>query len=149
MAKRRTKQDMQKAANTCRLFLLSDNNPHTAYEQYIKDHMLSGQPMPYYIQGIKDFITASKLLESDILAIKKEKERSENQLAEKQSDMELIKSLDVKLVMQAYKTSSGNAKLELCNLANMVHAKDFTGITQSEIYTAKEFQLIKESRYTS
>jgi len=73
MAKRRTKSDMQKAANTSRLFLLSDNNPHTAYEQYIKDHLLSGNPFPYYIAGIKDFITASKLLKSDILAIKQKR----------------------------------------------------------------------------
>ena len=104
--------------------------------------MLSGQPFPYYISGIKDFITASKLLESDILAIRKEKERSESQFNEKQSDMELIKNLSIESVLKAYKQAEGNQKLELCNLANMVHAKDFTGITQSEIYTAKKFQLI-------
>jgi len=142
MAKRRTKSDMQKAANTCRLFLLADNNPHTAYNQYIKEHLLSGQSFPYYIAGIKDFITASKVLESDILSIKAERERSESRENEKQTELEKIKSLSIEQVLKAYKQAEGNQKLELCSLSMMVYRQDFTGITQSEIYTAKEFQLI-------
>jgi len=142
MTKRRTKQDMAKAANTCRLYLLSDNNPHHAYDQYIKDHLLSGRSFPYYIQGIKDFITASKLLESDIMAIKAERERSKNQGNEKQTELEKIKSLSIEQVLKAYKQAEGNQKLELCSLSMMVYRQDFVGLNQSEIRTAKEFQLI-------
>lgn len=139
---RRTKADMQKAANTCRLYLVSDNNPHRAWDTYIKDHLEQNRPLPHYISGIKDFITASKLLEQDIQQIKTEKERSESQDQNNKSDLEFIKSLDIKLVFKAYKEAEGETKLELCNLVNMLHAKDFAGITQSEIYTAKELQLI-------
>jgi hypothetical protein len=36
------------------------NNPHKAYDEYIKYHLLSGKSLPEDIKGIKDFITASK-----------------------------------------------------------------------------------------
>jgi hypothetical protein len=39
------------------------NNPHKAYDEYIKYHLLSGKPMPEDITGIKDFIKASKPVE--------------------------------------------------------------------------------------
>jgi len=139
MTKRRTKSEMVQAADTCRSYLLSDNNPHRAWDQYISYHLKNNLQLPYYIHSIKDFITASKVLDQDIQAIKKEKERSENQKENKKSDLELIKSLDIKIVMQAYRNAIGDKKLELCTLVNMLHAKDFTGITQSEIYTAKEY----------
>ena len=36
------------------------NNPHKAYDEYIKYHLLSGERLPEDIKGLKDFITASK-----------------------------------------------------------------------------------------
>jgi len=134
---------MTKAANTCRLYLIQESNPHKAFEQYIKDHMISGQPMPYYIQGVKDFITASKVLESDILAIKAERERVENREESKQTDLDKIKLLDAMVIFQTYKIAKTNEqKMELCDLYHSVNSKEFNGITESQIYMAKEYQLI-------
>ena len=37
----------------------TDNNPHKAYDEYIKYHLLSGIIFPSDVTGIKDFIIAS------------------------------------------------------------------------------------------
>lgn len=142
MANRRTKSDLQKVASICRLYLIQENDPHKAWDQYIKDHMEQNKLIPTYITGIRDFIKASKILEHDIQVIKKDKEQQEIHKINKENDMDTIKKLDINLVMQAYRNAEGDRKLELCNIANMVNLKDFRGITQSEIYTAKEL-LIK------
>jgi len=38
----------------------TNNNPHKAYDEYIKYHLLSGRQFPEDVKGIKDFIKASK-----------------------------------------------------------------------------------------
>lgn len=139
MAKRRTKQDMLQAAELCQSYLLeTNNNPHKAYDQYIKDNLLRGQLFPHYISGIKDFIKASKQLEIDLKQIRLEREREEKSKNTMEENLERIKTLDRQKVMEEFKTAEGNRKLNLCTLATMLHYQDFRGITQSEIYTAME-----------
>ena len=61
MAKRRDKHDMEQMRDTVNSYLLlNDNNPHAAYNGLIKDHLLSGKNLPYYVNGLKDFIAVSK-----------------------------------------------------------------------------------------
>lgn len=38
----------------------TNNDPHKAWDEYIKYHLLSGKPFPEDIKGIQDFIKASK-----------------------------------------------------------------------------------------
>ena len=38
----------------------TNNDPHKAYDEYIKYHLLSGNPFPKDVKGITDFIKASK-----------------------------------------------------------------------------------------
>jgi len=139
MAKRRTKQDMQQAAELCQSYLLAtNNNPHKAYDQYIKDNLLKGQLFPHYINGIKDFIKASKQMEVDLKEIRQEREQIEKSKNTMEENLERIKTLDRQKVMEEFKKAEGNRKLNLCTLATMLHFRDFTGINQSEIYTALE-----------
>lgn len=148
---RRTKSEMRQAAELCQSYLLvTNNNPYKAYDQYIKDYLLYGKILPYYISGIKDFIKASikdfikasKQMEIDLQQIRQEREREAQRKITAEENLEKIKNLDIKLVMEEFKKAEGNRKLNLCTIANMLHFKDFTGINQSEIYTALE--LIKD-----
>ena len=38
----------------------ADNNPHKAYDEYIKYHLLAGKQLPEDVKGLKDFMKASK-----------------------------------------------------------------------------------------
>ncbi len=38
----------------------NDNDPHEAWDEYIKYHLLSGKPFPDDVKGLQDFIKASK-----------------------------------------------------------------------------------------
>ncbi|HZK71207.1 MAG TPA: hypothetical protein VFD03_06775 [Clostridia bacterium] len=38
----------------------TNNNPHKAWDEYIKYHLLSGKPFPEDVKGTQDFIKASK-----------------------------------------------------------------------------------------
>jgi esterase/lipase len=58
---KRTSEQLQQAQDITSQYLQeSKNDPHKAYDLYIKDHLLSGKSFPSCIEGIKDFITASK-----------------------------------------------------------------------------------------
>jgi hypothetical protein len=139
MAKRRTKSEMLQATELCQSYLLvTKNDPHKAYNQYIKDHLLSSQLLPHYISGIKDFIKASKQLELDLQEIRQERERAEEHKNTMEDNIERIKTLDRKKVMEEFKKAEGNRKLNLCTLATMLYHQDFRGINQSEIYTGLE-----------
>ena len=54
---RRTKNEMQLMESDVRYYLMYNNlDAHKAHDNYIKDHLMSGQSMAYYINGIKDFL---------------------------------------------------------------------------------------------
>ncbi len=58
---RRTKREMSLMRDDAKFYLLlTNNNPHRAFEMMIKENLESGSQIPYYIKGVKDFIEASK-----------------------------------------------------------------------------------------
>lgn len=63
MNKRRDKQDMEHMRSDVRYYLLHNgNDSHKAHEAMIKEYLGSGKMIPYYIRGVKDFITESQQL---------------------------------------------------------------------------------------
>ena len=61
MVRRRDKHDMEQMRDTVNSYLLlNNNNPHAAYNEYIKNHLLSGKLLPHYVNGLKDFIAVSQ-----------------------------------------------------------------------------------------
>ena len=60
---RRNKREMELMKNDVTFYLLENKlDPHKAHEAMIKEYLESGQPIPYYIKGIKDFIKISQQL---------------------------------------------------------------------------------------
>jgi len=52
MKNRRTKSEIEQAMTDCKSYLLSESNPHKAWDKYIKYHMENNIQLPYYISGI-------------------------------------------------------------------------------------------------
>ncbi|MDQ0255551.1 hypothetical protein J2S74_002933 [Evansella vedderi] len=62
---RRTKNDIEKMREICTEYLNKNNNePHAAYEDMIKEHLISVKSIPSCIRGVKDFIKVSKELKA-------------------------------------------------------------------------------------
>lgn len=72
--KRRNKDNMEQMKDLVSYYLtFSNNDPHKAYDEYIKEHLLSGKQLPYFIKGLEDFIKVAKQKEVE-KQIKEEKE---------------------------------------------------------------------------
>ena len=63
MRMRRTKKELEQMESDVRYYLSYNNyNAHKAYDNYIKDYLLSGKNLPYYINGIKDFLKFESIM---------------------------------------------------------------------------------------
>ena len=146
MAKRRDKHDMEQMRDTVNSYLLlNNNNPHAAYNLLIKDHLLSGKSLPYYVNGIKDFIAVSKDKNNNtyLQTIKRiEKKRNIDQ--EKQ---ELLDSLTEEFykekILPAYKKLDEkkyqNTRMAIVGLWYAIVEKSINYINNSELGYIQEF----------
>ena len=66
------------------------NDPHKAYDEYIKHHLLCGMPIPTDITGLKDFIKQSEP------EVKKKKQRK---------SIKKIENMDAKNIIREIKES--------------------------------------------
>jgi hypothetical protein len=82
----------------------TNNNPHKAYDEYIKYHLLSGKQLPEDIKGIKDFITASK---PTITKIKKQTYKKQIITEYKMDLKQIVEMLEqnIKLYTECQKTA--------------------------------------------
>ena len=87
--KRRNKEEIQQMRELVNSYLLSNgNDPHKAYDDYIKYFLTNNIMLPYYVKGLEDFVNLSKdKKHNDLLlmqAVKEEKEleeaRNENKI---------------------------------------------------------------------
>lgn len=81
---RRNKKETEEMRGLVNYYLMqNNNNPHNAYDEYIKDYLLNNMPLPYFINGLKDFIKLSQdEKHNQLLMVKIEKqlqEEKENQ----------------------------------------------------------------------
>jgi len=146
MAKRRYKQDMNNMRNVVDSYLLfNNNNPHAAYNQYIKDHLLSGKTLPYFINGIKDFVNVSRDKSNNTyLQTMKRIETKKNINQEKQ---ELLNSLSeeyyIEKIMPAYKKLDvkkyQNTRMAIVGLWYAISQKSISYINNQEFMYVKEF----------
>lgn len=61
---RRTKEGKTQMEFLVKSYLLRANNdPHEAYNEFIKCHLMSSRRLPDYIKGLKDFVDVAKAVE--------------------------------------------------------------------------------------
>ena len=146
---RRTKKEMEQMESDIRYYLMYNNlDAHKAYDSYIKDHLLSGQPMAYYINGIKDFIKFESIMKSEQEQKEKRKIEEQKYQEQKQNIVEQILSLPYEKFMTAFKeakeTGTNNHKMALCDMANLQYAGELKEkfITSYYIDVCRQYNLI-------
>lgn len=140
MAKRRTKLEMVQMENRVTHWLLNnDNNPHKAWDSFIKYHLESKSIIPHYIKGIEDFNKVSKMLNDEIKQNKAEQQLKQTKINSVEQVKEKLFTMskeDFKPIYHAYKDIvSESHKLNLVNIYMMIAHNDYESITDSEINT--------------
>lgn len=148
---RRTKQEMEQMRLDVRYYLYqTNNNPHAAFDLMIKEHLHSGQSMPFYIKSIKDFIKVSQELALE-LGRKEQMAKRDKELAmAKESVISYIMNLskeDIKSIYRNHKDSvTHSQKLVLHDVYMMIHSDDMQEkyINQSTINVFSKI-MVKEN----
>jgi len=143
---RRDKRDMEQMRDTVNSYLLlNNNNPHAAYNLLIKDYLLSGKCLPYYISGLKDFIAVSKDNKNNTYLQAVERiERKRNIDQEKQEIIDNITEEFYKdKILPAYKKLDvkeyQNTRMAIVGLWYAIVYKDIKCINNSELGYIQEF----------
>lgn len=127
---RRTKREMEKMNNFCRLYLLSNKlDPHAAHEEMVKEHLTSGTMIPYYIKGVKDFIQVSQELAVELNRKEQMKKADKERFEAKETIARFILKLTKEEVYSLYKEYkdkvSNSHKLVLIDVYHLKAAEDF------------------------
>lgn len=138
---RRNKRDMQRMENEVRLYLLSNKlDPHAAYDEMVKDYLTTGQSIPYYIKGIKDFIKVSQVLAVELNRKEQMKKADREQAEQKEIIINYMLNLskeDIKGIYKKYKDKvSHSDKLVIIDMYNLIwsdYKPDKKDINQHEI----------------
>jgi hypothetical protein len=101
---RRTKREMELMKNDVTFYLLENKlDPHRAHEAMIKEHLESGQPIPYYIKGVKDFIKISQQLAIELDRKEKMAKRDREKAEQKETIINYILNLSKDEIKDIYK----------------------------------------------
>jgi hypothetical protein len=149
MKSRRTKNDMQRMESDVRYYLSYNNyDAQKAYNNYIKDYLLSGQRMPHYINGLKDFIKFESIMKAEQEQREQQKTREHEEKEQKKNIIEQIQSITVETFVEAYRkakeTGTEKHKMALCDMAMLQKAGDLKEkyITYDYINICRQYQLI-------
>ena len=124
---RRNKQEIERMESDCRYYLMYNRyDAHKAYDSMIKDHLLSGNPTPYYIKGIKDFIKIAEIMKVERQEKEREKQQKEEYKEQQQNTIDKILNISVESFITAYKqakeTGIEKHKMALCDMATLKYA---------------------------
>lgn len=138
--KRRTKLDMKWMKEDVTEYLSrSNNNPHKAFDLFIKEHLERQSLLPHYIKGIKDFINVSATYQAELDKQQAEKEHRQNIKANKEQIVQTLNTMsanDFKPLYMEYKDKVSNSdKLNLVTIYTMIHQQDFRGFDETLLNT--------------
>jgi hypothetical protein len=138
---RRTQTEMQYAWDEAYYFLIQNNNdPQKAYNAMIKDYLVRGKPIPYYIKGIKDFIKVSNdIKQAQIIKQQQEEEKENIEIKLRQISInQWYKYWD------KYKSHSNkDIRIALVNFRHALEDNDFKMIDNQDIFWLKTIGIIQ------
>jgi hypothetical protein len=149
MGMRRTKKEMEQMESDVRYYLTYNNyDGHKAYDNYIKDHLMSGKSLPYYINGIKDFLKFEAIMKVEQEQREQEKIKRQEEQEQKKNVIEQIQSIPVENFITAYRqakeTGTEKHKMALCDMVMLQKAGDLKEkfITGYYIDVCKQYNLV-------
>lgn len=116
---RRTKKEMEMMESMVALYLMPNGlDPYKAYNEMIKEYLITGQQIPYYVKGIKDFIKVANKL-------KQKREESYNvndKLNQFKEVLQSMTSQDFKRIYDKHKDNADKQdRIALVDVYNMIH----------------------------
>lgn len=148
MKYRRNKRDMEYMNNTCRLYLLANGlNPHKAYDDMIKEHLMSGKQLPYYVKGLKDFVIVSEELKRELNLLQSQKDNQKDNQAQQENDIDKLKAITKdeykqNILPMLKVTEEKVLKMAIADLWFSIEENGFKHITQEDIRSYKRLGII-------
>ncbi|KOS61457.1 hypothetical protein FJQ98_16570 [Lysinibacillus agricola] len=100
---RRTKEEMFRMKNDVTYYLLQTKlDPHSAHELMIKERLENGQMIPYYIKGVKDFISTSHDLALELNREELMRKKDKEKFKQKQDIVDYVLKLSLQDIKQIY-----------------------------------------------
>ncbi|MFB5759077.1 hypothetical protein [Paenibacillus medicaginis] len=120
---RRTKKEMELMKGDATYYLLQTIlDPHKAWDMFIKYHLENSEQIPYYIKGIKDFITVSEQLKLSMGQVTKTSKDDPRERLSKLT-MEQFKES----IQPLFKTINNREyKISLVHLYDCINSGDFS-----------------------
>lgn len=142
---RRTNIQLSQAETFCTSYLIANrNDPHAAYNDSIKEHLLSGKSLPYYVIGIKDFIKTADSLNSTLF---KPKNEDLSLSDEKKDIVEKLSGITEEEYIKIWEESkqlnlSNDEKTILAGLWGRIKDNDFKNVLWSEITVYQTIEIV-------
>lgn len=143
--KRRTKIEIEWMKQEVMEYLLKTNNdPHKAWDLYIKHHLENNILMPHYIKGIKDFLlVAEEIKEENQKQVYEEKKKLELKDYQEQLSKITIEKYKNELY-PIFKTMSNKEKQSMVHLWSCVITRDFKMIEWGDVRVFKKYKIIND-----
>lgn len=151
MKKRRTKVEMVWMENDVREWLYKTNNdPHKAWDEYIKDMLTRGVARAYYIKGIKDFIAVSEKVKLEDKIEEEKAVQKAIQEEKKESIINWLKGLTVEEYTKSIKPifkqiEDKNLRMMIVNIWAMIQDKSYKGLTNEDLRQLNQIRNMVES----
>lgn len=149
MKTRRTKKEMEQMESDVRYYLSYNSlDAHQAYNSYIKDYLISGHSLPYYINGIKDFLKFETIMKTEQKQREEQNRIKQEEQKQKKNIIKQIQSLPVSAFITAYRqakeSGTNEHKMALCDMATLQNAGDLQEkyITYYYIDVCRQYKLI-------
>jgi hypothetical protein len=139
---RRNKLQMKWMREEVTEYLLKTNNdPHAAWDLFVKKHLQAGIEIPEWIHGKKDFVKVSKELEQ-IGFINSEMEQKETQRKQAINALKSMTEKEIKALWNFRDQVTPNEKLTLVDLIHLAYAKDWKYIENKHLDLLIKYNMI-------
>ncbi|STO12828.1 Uncharacterised protein [[Flavobacterium] thermophilum] len=131
---RRNKLQMKWMREEVTEYLLKTNNdPHAAWDLFIKRHLQAGIEIPEWIHGKKDFVKVSKELEQ-LGFVKNEMEQKEEQRKQAMNVLKQMSTKEARKLWSKFRNQlTKNEELILVDLINLIYANEWQYIENQHL----------------
>jgi hypothetical protein len=124
----------------------TNNNPHQAWDLFVKEHLQSGKAFPNWIKGKKDFIKVSKELQKEIDRQKEEEQYKRQIETQKEIIINKLKQTqkeNIKTLWKEYREQvAPDEKVYLADIITMVEYNEWQYIKEKHINIITKYNML-------
>jgi hypothetical protein len=130
----------------------SNNDPHQAWDLFIKEHLEAGKPLPNWIKGKKDFVKVANELQTEIERQQTEKEFKQQLKAQKENILQELKQFTNEGIKAIWKNYSNklnkNEKIYLADLINIIYYQQWNSLNNNHIELLIRYNMLEQLKTT-